>query len=189
MKKCLVLFFVLLLNCSLVSFAQNGKWILKKDTKHAYRVYFPFEPVAQETNVPTAKGDITMYSYTVNDEKETTKNFIYMTATSDYPESWFPEGLNTPEKENNVLKGCVDGAVSNVKGVLQYSKDISLNGYSGKKARIIITSGGANYIINLKCFLVGYKVYILQTISTEQNQDNTDIDRFFNSFELINIRS
>lgn len=189
MNKLKIIFLTVFCFVSFHSMAQtNSGWVLKKDIKHAYRVEFPVEPESQETNVATAKGDIMMYSYLANDTGKT-KNFIYMTSTSDYPTSWFPNGIDTPEKENELLNNCVSGAVANVKGTLVYSREAEHNGFKGKKARIHITSGGADYTINIKCFLVGYKLYMLQTISKKVDEGNQDIDKFFNSFELIKVRS
>ena len=72
-----------------------------------------------------------------------------MTSFTEYPTSFFPEGLDTFKRRTTVLDGCVNGAVTNVKGELLSDTKIVFNGYNGRATKIEIESGEL-YVIRMK---------------------------------------
>lgn len=168
--------------------AQNHvQWVKVKDTISAYIVEFPSEPKKGAQDVPTAKGDLVMESYTGQSSDE---NFIYMSSFTRYPESFFENGLDTFEAQNEVLTGCVNGAVRNTKGTLVKDKKIIFNGYPGRNIQIEIKYPGvaSPYTIEMKVVLVGYDLYLTQIICEKPNVGNVNAKKFFESFELINVK-
>lgn len=184
MKKLFVLFFL----CSFYTLAaQNNEWHKIKDLEAAYSIEFPSEPKKNKSDVPTEKGLVTMYTYTCQSESDD-KNLIYMSSFNEYPNSFFPEGLNTLEKRKKVLENAVNGAVTNTKGTLISKSEIIFNGYNGTDVEISVDTGGFQYILRMKTILVGLKLYMAQVIYGKDNGDNLNSKRFFNSFELLNVK-
>ena len=178
MKK---IIFVFTLLSYLVGFGQDCEWNTTKDEKRGYRINFPLKPTAQSQEVPTAVGNVTMDMYMLDlSTDSSSKNVIYMTAYTEYPKDsdYSDEGL-----QNSMLDGAVSGAVENVNGDLISSDKIRFNGYNGRNAKIKIYNG--TYIINLKNILVENKLYFLQVITVPKDDDNAEMNRFFESFDLI----
>lgn len=165
--------------------AQNKKWVTVKDTELGYRIDFPSTAKKDAVDVPTEKGPVVMNTYTVSSPGEV--NLVYMTSSSEYPESFFPNGLSSAEAQNTVLDNAVNGAVTNVKGRLMFKEDITFNGYRGRLFKIEVNQGGL-YVITMRTVLVGYQLYMMQTISQMKDIDNDRTKQFFDSFELINVK-
>ncbi len=184
MKKLVFLLFFIFNFSALI--AQNHDWVKVKDTVHAYVIEFPSSPEKGSTDVPTVKGNVKMYTYTLQSNND--DNIVYMTFFTKYPDSFFPEGLKTLERRNTVLDNAVSGAVTNVKGSLVSKSEIVFNGFNGRDAKIELESGGGQYIIRMKTILVGTSLYSAQVICVKENDDNLNSKYFFNSLELINVK-
>jgi hypothetical protein len=185
MKSSFALFLILIIS-SPILFAQENDWVKTKDLELAYRIDFPEKVERSSQSVPTAQGSVEMISYTLNSSH--LDNLIYMSSFTEYPSTFFVDGLDTLEKQYEVLDRSVNGAVNNVKGQLISDDKITFNGYPGRIIKIGLESGGESYIIRMKTLLVGFKLYLMQTISLKENDDNLDTKRFFDSFELINVK-
>ncbi len=183
-KPILLLFFIFNLSPLI---AQNYDWVKVKDTASAYVIEFPSNPEKGIEDVPTVKGNVKMHTYTYQSD-DTDDNLIYMAFFTQYPDSFFPDGLKTLEKRNIALDNAVSGAVTNVKGTLVSKSEIIFNGFNGRDAKIGLESGGIQYIIKMKTILVGTSLYSAQVICKKENDDNLNSKYFFNSFELINVK-
>lgn len=186
-----------LLVCSIAysnSFAQDkvslkaalnsvNQWYQLKDSDAAYKIEFPEKPSQENTDVPTDKGNVVMNMYTLQNDDGV--NLIYMTSFTEYPSSFFPNKLQSTEKQDEVLSNSVQGAVTNTGGNLLSDKRIFFNGYKGREVKLSIEGG---YIIKMKVLLVGIKLYLVQVIYNEANDNNPKQQRFFDSFELINVK-
>ncbi|WP_452597919.1 hypothetical protein [Pontimicrobium sp. MEBiC01747] len=182
MKKNILL--ALLMFCNVyAAIAQSNDWFKVKDTDAAYIISYPQEPEKGSDDVPTDKGTVKMNTYTLQPDGDV--NLIYMSSFTEYPASFFPNKLATLEKQDEVLKNSVNGAVTNTKGTLIQEEKIYFNGYRGRDIKIAIDGG---YIIKMKVLLVGIKLYLAQVIYKEENDDNESQKRFFDSFELINVK-
>ena len=176
-----------LCTCS-IAFGQTKEWITVKDTIAAYIIDFPAQAKKSSQDVPTEKGNVVMNSYTVQTLND--KNLIYMTSYTKYPDSFFPNGLNTVEEIQAVLDGSVAGAVKNTNGTLLSDTSIVFNGYQGRNFQIGIVDPATkeNYIIHMHAYMVDLSLYITQVIYSEKDEANDDAWRFFESFELINVK-
>lgn len=184
MKSSLILIISLYL-ISPVLVAQDTDWVTTKDLELAYKIDYPEKAEKEFQSVPTAKGDVTMISYALNSNN--TKNLVYMSSYTKYPTFFFSDGLDTYEKQHKVLDGSVNGAAKNVKGRIVSDEKIVFNGYNGRVIKIELESGGT-YVIRMQMVLVDHQLYMMQTISTKENEGNRDTTRFFDSFELLNVK-
>jgi len=179
-----ILLTLLILNSTYASLAQNDSaWFKVKDVDAAYIISYPEEPEKGEDDVPTDKGTVKMNTYTLQMSDD--DNLIYMSSFTAYPASFFPNKLESSEKQDEVLSNSVNGAVTNTKGTLIMDEKIVFNGYKGRFIKIEIDGG---YIIKMKVLLVGIKLYLAQVIYNKVNDGNENQKRFFDSFELINVK-
>ncbi len=174
--------------CVSISGAQHEDWVTVKDTVNAYVIAFPETPEKKTQDVSTVKGSIKMDSYMLSTSNDV--NIIYMTSFSEYPKSFFKNGLDTFEAQNKVLSGSVNGAITNTKGKLVSDENITFNGYPGRKVRIEVDNSvtHAVYVIEMKTILAGYNVYLAQTICEKAHVGNARAKKFFDSLELINVK-
>lgn len=170
----------------LIGYGQESSWSTMKSTEMAFRIDFPQKAKAKSQDVPTAKGDVVMNSFEASSVND--KNFFYMASFSQYPTSFFPDGVDTFQKQTKMLDGSVNGAVENTKGTLVQDKKIVFNGYNGRRVKIEVPAGDDAYVLSMMIVLVNYKLYISQVISNKGSEENEDTTRFFDSFELINVK-
>ncbi len=184
MRNLLVLFAMLFY--SFACFSQDTEWITVKSIEKGYRIDFPGEAKDNSQDVQTEKGTVIMHTYQL--QPVNSDNLIYMTSFTEYPESFFSDGLDTLEKQTKVLNNSVNGAVTNTKGTLVSDEKILFNGFNGRKVKISINPGGESYIITMKIVLTDFKLYLVQTIALKGKEDNLDGSHFFDSFELISVK-
>lgn len=179
-----ILLTLLILCSAYTSIAQNDStWYKVKDVDAAYIISYPEEPEKGEDDVATDRGTVKMNTYTLQMSDD--DNLIYMSSFTAYPASFFPNKLESSEKQDEVLSNSVNGAVTNTKGTLIMDEKITFNGYKGRLVKIEIDGG---YIIKMKVLLVGIKLYLAQVIYTKENDNNESQKRFFDSLELINVK-
>lgn len=167
---------------TLFSVAQNNNWITKKSIEGEFKLEFPDTPKYSTEIVPTAKGEVTMDSFSYQETDSSKENFIYMIAFTRYPDSFFPNGLSDSTQIDTVLNNAVNGAVQNTNGSLISSNNISFNGFHGKEAKISINGA---YIIKMRLYVVGLTLYTIQVIYDKKHDENKTSTYFFDSFELI----
>lgn len=174
-----VLMLILLLNVTIMT---SQDWTRYKYQELAFIADFPKEPTKTIEKVPTAVGELDMHMI-MCEADSSDENVVYNVIKSDYPK----ENFENPTEEyiNNVLDGAVNGAVSNVKGKLVFDNKIMFNGYSGRYFKIDVDYA----FLHIKGVLVNNTMYIIQVICLEKNDNNNSIKRFFDSFDLINIKS
>lgn len=178
MKKIILLLTVCFLALNTIS-AQD--WTKYKSEDLAFVAWYPDSPEKTVQKVQTAVGELDMhmimYAPTEDDE-----NAVYSVIRSDYPEDQFKDADD--EYNAGVLDGAVKGAVSNVKGTLVFDNKVKLNGYPGRSIKIQIDGG----YIYINAYLVENTMYITQVICLVENDNNDEIDRFLNAFDILKVK-
>ncbi|SDS36724.1 hypothetical protein SAMN04515667_2014 [Formosa sp. Hel1_31_208] len=179
MKK--IIFTLLLVSMStLIVDAQE--WITYKSTELGYSARFPVEPEFQTQGVSTAVGELQMKMAMATPNTEDDDNLIYSVIRSEYPGEGFIDA--TDDFIKNVLDGAIEGAVTNVQGTKIYDESVSFNNYPARYVKIEITGA----FLYLNAYLVENMIYITQVICTPENDKNTSIKKFQESFELIKVK-
>ncbi|WP_353777596.1 hypothetical protein [Winogradskyella sp. 3972H.M.0a.05] len=182
-----LVYIVLFITVSFSSLIGAQDWNTVKNTDFGYRVDFPAYAEKASTDIPTAKGNVVMHTYTCT-ATSSDSNLMYMSSFTQYPLSFFPEGLDSPEVQNTLLENSINGAVTNVKGTLLSKESIVFNGYPGRFYKIEVDQGDL-YVLSMWSILVDYKLYMIQTIALKDKSDNTNAKRFRDSFELIKVKN
>lgn len=173
MKKSIgVLLIVLVIVGSLVGCGSSDKGSEEtfetfKSEEGKFSIDFPGKP---EESVQSAMGlDINIVAL---EDGDTAYTVLY----SDYPEE-----IVKASKPEDMLAGGVQGQVASLGGEVVESKDITLDDYPGKHLVVETEKEGTKVNFNSKIFLVGNRLYQIQAI----NVDNENLDKFFDSFELV----
>lgn len=177
MRKIILFLFL----CFSVSFVFAQEWEKYKSEDLAFVAYFPETPKRSVQKVDTAVGelDMNMVMYTPINGDE---NAVYSIIRSDYPKSQFK---NTDESYNSqVLDGAVSGEVTNVNGTLVFDNKVQFNGYPGRSIKIKIDFG----YIYINAYLVENTMFISQVICSTDNDQNSLIKQFLDSFEIIKTK-
>ena len=165
---------------SIMSFKSMTEWYQHSTLE--LNILFPKMPTYTLRKVNTEAGEIEMKVYMYNSSKdENDENLIYSVTSSEYPK----EHIQLHYKTDNLdtfFRNSIDGMVSNVKGKLISESKIKLGKFQGREIKIDFKNGLA--IIKNRTYLVGNKVYLVQTITKTEKENNKSIEKFMNSFTL-----
>lgn len=177
MKTSLLLFVFLLSFTSI----QAQDWKTYKYESLEIRANFPAAPEKTVQKVQTAVGELdmhmVMYAPTSGDD-----NAVYSIIRSDYPEDQFKDA--DEEYNSKVLDGAVEGATSNVNGTLVFDKKVTFNGFPGRNIKIKMAEG----FIYINAILANNSMFIAQVICLTNKDNNSSIQKFLNSFEIIKTK-
>jgi hypothetical protein len=181
MKTIKLLVAPLVLSLIAFSFTNTEEWFLVK-TQNC-KIYFPKKPTDKSESVNTAKGDlkVNIYFYQAA-ENDNDDNLAYILSETEYPDSVM--NSDKTDKLESFFRNSIDGAVSNFKGKLLDESEINIDGFPGRKVRIDLKNGKT--VMNMRFYLVKNRMYVLETVTDADKDDNSSIDRFMNSFELTN---
>jgi len=165
-----------------ITVSAQSDWLDFKSVEFAFIAKFPDEPKKSVQEVSTAIGNIDMHMF-MHQPTGADENVLYSVIRSDYPKEQFEDADN--KYNNNVLDGAVNGAVTNVSGQLIFDNKISLNSYPGRNIKIEITEA----FIYINTYLVENIMYITQVICMKDKDENKDIKRFMESFDIIKVKN
>ena len=89
-------------------------------------------------------------------------------------------------KVKEILDGAVKGSVARVIGQLNDDENVSLREYPGRKISYEFTQNGQPLISDSEIFLIGKRLYVLNTIFKDSNYDPKLSQKFFESFNPFN---
>ncbi len=162
------------------SFLQT-KWHPFTSEKGKFTVLAPGEFIEKFNSVETPIGATEYHTFLYQSEDDKADNLVYMISYCDYPEGSIHSDSTELVKE--FLEVTVESAVKSVKGELFYSSEISLGKFPGILWRVNYQDGEAT--IKTKSYLVGRRYYSVQTVTYKEKGLNPFIDKFLDSFKLI----
>lgn len=184
MKKSnsITLSFALLLLATIACGTSNGTsdneyqsgWEKYTSNDGNYSTLFPANPTEETTTVNTAYGYVEDHS-----AKTTTGGIYYAVVFNELPASYLSETT-----AGDILDLSRNQMVDAVSGTLLYEKIISIKNYSGRELKIKISSNGETVIITARVFVVENKIYRIIVSTTEDDQFDSSINKFLDSFSL-----
>jgi hypothetical protein len=176
--------FIVITITLIMGFIAPNEWYLLESKICGYTVKFPQMPKKSiqevDSEIGKLKMEILMYDDALNGGKDDNK--LYLVSYTEYPIS----KVNADNKQMlpGFYRKAIDGAVNNYHGKLLSEKAIELKGYSGRE--IVISFEEDKIIANMRLFLVKNKMYTLETMTEANKSSNLSINRFMNSFDLMN---
>lgn len=166
-----------------MSFVKWQDWYLCQ-TKYC-KVLFPKKPAAsaQTINSPIGalKLNLNIYEVPAN-EQEKEDNFVYLLNETEYPDSVI--NSNKKDKLDKFFRQAIDGAVNNVHGKLLSEKMIAINQFPGREIRVDFQNG--KDVIKMRMYLVRNRMFMVETVTDTKKDFNKSINKFMDSFTLIN---
>lgn len=170
----------------LILFFQTSNWNWYTSEKGLFTVHTPGEFVEKVEESETAVGTLAYHTFAFQPEdQEQADNFIYMVSYCDYPEGSIHSDSIDLVKE--FFDATVESSVSSVRGSLFYAADISMGEYPGKIWRV--NYGNDKAAIKTKAYVVGNRYYAIQTVTFREKSLNASIDKFLDSFKIIEKQS
>jgi flagellar basal body-associated protein FliL len=153
----------------------TGGWKALSPAGAGFSVDLPGTPKEQKSSQSTAAGNIDIYFYQLTTNSGA---MLYQVGYNDYP-----EGLIQAGAEGQLLDAAMQGGVKAVNGKVVSEKNLTLNGFPGKEAKVSVTSPTTGEFI-IRIFLVENRMYQLMSGGTSGKIDQTGMDRFLKSFKL-----
>jgi hypothetical protein len=160
------------------SFTEPKEWKQFESKECRFKINFPAEVTQTSQPVKTAAGDLTLHIFQADVSSDTANNnIIYMVNYSALPDS-----INSTRKEkmDDFFERSINGMVRNAKGTVLSQKKVDYKSYPGREVRVDL-QGQAT--LTVKLILIENRYYILLAITAVAKEPNTDIKKFFDSFE------
>lgn len=152
-------------------------WYLFEDEERDYSIRFPETPTTQNQVVNSDVGELDMK---ISMLETTEENAVYITIVTDYPMGVVHSSKT--EMLDGIFRKAIDGGMSRVNGKLLSETKIDLDGFEGRLAKVNVENGLA--VITMKLYLIGSRLYILQTAYETGKDNSMDMNRFFDSFKV-----
>ncbi len=157
-----------------------GKWTEFRSEAGKFQVLAPQELQLQIDTTTTAVGKLVYHTYFLQ-QQEKQGNQIYMVSYCDYPEgSLHADSTDLVEEFFDVT---IQSATESVEGELLYIHKEKLQNYAGKRWRIDYLEGKA--VIRTRAFIVDNRYYSVQVVSPRFKNMNTNVERFMDSFRIL----
>ncbi len=167
---------VLLFSLSMLT----SNWREFKTYDGKFRVLVPKgEMTDKATKIKTALGEVEYHTFMHRSEEKNPDCVFYVVNYCDYPKGTFP--ADSTELINDFLDETVNESVRTVGGTLTYQSDIQILTNHGKIWRVHYN--GERALIKSKCFLVGDRFYLIQTMMLKEKSMNPSADKFLDSFQ------
>ncbi len=149
--------------------------------KEGFKIAFPELPEEVMQDVNSKIGVLKLHTFTYETGKYKDYNEAYEFMYSDYPEDM----VNSDFKESIIdtfFNGAIRGMLKKERYKKLSEKKITHKDYPGRSVKIGMSEEKA--VMNCRLYLVHNRVYILEVICYDKNENNAYVDKFFNSFAL-----
>ena len=155
-------------------------WKEFKTYEGKFRVLTPTGEMTEKVkNIKTGLGEVAYHTFMNRPEEKNPDCVFYVVNYCDYPKGTFP--ADSTDLINEFLDETVKESVKAVGGILTYQSDIQILTNKGKIWRV--QYNGDRALIKSKCFLVGDRFYLVQTMMKKEKSMNPSADKFLDSFQ------
>ncbi len=159
------------------------EWEVFQSFDGKFKILTPGKMEKKEKTIETGIGDITYITHYYQSSEKDPDNLVYMVSYCDYPENSIHS--DSTEFLEEFFKTTIESSVESVRGELSYSSSIELEDYFGKIWRVDYNDGKGS--IKTKAFMVDNRLYTVQVISKKEKAMNIYINKFLDSFSLIDV--
>lgn len=182
MKKTSLISGLLLIAIVLTSFIPGqDKWNSFKPEGTNATVLMPGNADKRERMLTTAIGQIKLTLFIYQPKGVNDDNLVYGISYMDYPVDRITSDSVNRLKE--FFDNARDGAINAIHGKLLTETEIKYRSYPGREQRVDFENGMA--VIKYRHYLVKNRLYTLQVVSPPNNTTNASINKFLDSFKLL----
>ena len=174
-KTCSVAIFALLCCGWGLAFQQTAEWSKLDSVEGRFSASMPSKPEPGTLDVDTNFGKVSLYTFSSSSQVAQ-----LVMSYADYPRE--PSDVAQYEK---VLDGVRDGVLKGLKADLISETRVVLKNHPGRELRAKKMSGEVEIVFTWKMYLVGRRLYQLGAATTKADAEAPDLQRFFNSFQLM----
>ena len=157
-------------------------WREFKSFDGKFRVVVPEGEMTEKiSKIKTDLGDIPFHTFLNRPKDKSTDNMFYLVNYCDYPKGTFP--ADSMDLINEFLTTTIEQSAHSVGGMITYSGDIEQRGSKGKIWRVQYNNDKA--LIKSKCYIVGDRFYMIQTMMLREKAVNPSADKFLDSFQFF----
>lgn len=184
MKKYLLTLSVLLIAVAITSFCPQEKgWSEFSPSNSNCSVLMPGEPALKEKVLNSDLGEIKLVMYMYQPPKDgNDPNVAYAISYMDYPADRITS--DSTQLIKAFFDNARDGAIRSIQGKLLTEEIIKYKQYPGREQRIDFRNGMV--VIKYRHYLVKNRLYSLQVITPTENNFNKSINKFLDSFKVLN---
>ncbi len=167
-----------LLFCSFIP----ADWVAFQNTEGKFKMLFPRQPVKSVQDLSESGFDLKMNIFLYDASKYKDDNEAYLIMFCDYPDTLISSEFKDEILDSFFSKG-IEGAAKNMQGTVTSMQKITYKEFPGRKVKISFMEGkGIGYMI---MYLVNSRAYILEVVCEPLKDKNASIDKFLNSFALV----
>jgi hypothetical protein len=168
-----------LMSVALMSFSQFSPWREFKNFEGKFRVIVPDGQMTEKVSkMKTDVGELNYHTFLNKPIDKSPENVFYVVNYCDYPEGSFPP--DSTDLILDFLNTTVESSAKAVGGTVTYSGDLDIKNSKGKIWRV--QYNGDRALIKSKCFIVGDRFYLVQTMTLKEKAMNPSADKFLDSF-------
>jgi hypothetical protein len=161
--------------------SQTVTWKEQVQLEGKFRINAPGQLVEKVSKMKTTIGETAYHAFVFKPTEKNPENVFYIVNYVDYPQGTFHS--DSTELIAEFFKITIENSVTGVKGKLLYESDVQLGAHKGKIWRVGYNQG--NVFIKSKCFLVGNRFYMIQTMTMKDKSMNLSADQFIDSFQVL----
>ncbi|WP_439630013.1 hypothetical protein [Gemmata sp.] len=142
-----------------------------------FKAKFPGKPESKSQAAPIpGGGQVTMHMFSKEE-----RNGAFVVGIGDLP---LPDGMSPADVQNS-LDGARKGAIDNVKGELQTSSPITLQGkYPGREFTAKVARGTTDLLIRSRIFMAGKRQYQVMVMGDASFMSDARVTEFLDSFQV-----
>lgn len=161
----------------------TAQWLTYTSPNHTFKIQFPGQPKIMNMGPSYGMDSTKIFQYF---QMDSTDSFVYMLNVQYASNKLFKPELNEQQRYE-IFKGFGEAGIGLIGKILQTEK-ISFKGYPGVfiKGEITQATKAPFPPIFVKSFLVENRIYTLTVTCDTKNKEDPAIDRFFESFEILN---
>ncbi len=153
-------------------------WQQFKNEPGKFSVSLPGAVKETTSKVKTATGELIYHQFVCRTQSKNDGKILYTINYCDYPAGTFPK--DSTELRDEFFKATIESSTEAIKGTIAYQDNILQQDYNGKIWRVDFNKETAH--IKSKCFLVGDRFYLLQIIVANNEKNDPNAEKFFDTF-------
>lgn len=155
--------------------------IPKISSEKTFEIGFPGTPSDESKTIDSELGKLSL-NIQVYEPKGKTENMVYVAMETKYPESAADQ--DDTYSLNVFYKKSIDGSLASINGELISITDIYYEKKLGKEFKCYFSEGKALVVYHI--YYIDDTLYSFGVITTPEKDNNKKMEKYFESFKLIN---
>lgn len=160
-------------------------WVDLNSSAGRFSMKFPRQPAPQTQDINTGSMHLKLHMFVYDASKYKDDNLAYVAMYCDYPSDMVNSEFRD-EIVDTILNGGISSMAESMDGKIVSIEKSNYKDFPGKKARVDLKKGeGYAYV---KIYLVHSRMYLMEVVGEPKNDHNASIDKFFDSFMLVDSK-